>query len=196
MIGIRLLACLLGCLALQACGEVIVFGHQVREGGGESVPVTVAATDRPSREAARTVQAVTLEVVPSAAAKIEADHGFSRDALLETIRATLRSRGVLVADATGAAPSAVVSVVDFETHPTTNAIVFGFLPGAGSLSATVRVEGHAFDVIANAPLRAPANEPAAFPLAPLYRDVAERVADALAGTPGRADDVARSAVPR
>lgn len=147
-----------------------------------AAPSTAAPSEipQPSLAATRTVQDVLLVITPS----VVADPAIEAPALLETIRQTLRSRGVQTGTGTS---MATVTLSAFETHATSNAVVFGYLPGAGSLKANVSVVDGAgaelsrFDVAASAVLRAPASNTRAFALAPLYRDVADRIANQLAG---------------
>lgn len=183
--------CVCASFGVAGCADVVVFGRTVHEASPSAKAaepaLPAAATTTPSEAAAppgngaaartgRTVRALTLDG-PVAA-------GVDGAALLDELRATLRKRGVLVADA--AAPTASVTIDRFEAHATSNAIVLGHRPGAGSLSGHVQVADgtgaalRRFDVTASATLRAPAADPTSFVLKPLYEDLAARIAGELA----------------
>src|SRR5262245_7890417 len=72
---------------LAGCGEVVVFGHVVREAPGKTEPVAAAPPP-----AVHTLHAVNLTVAPEAKS---GDPSIAADALLDAIRTELRSRKLL-----------------------------------------------------------------------------------------------------
>ena len=165
---IRLLASLILCLALTGCGEVVVFGHVVRENPSKaeasaskaaaepaeprpateaaSSPVTEAAVPEPAAEtpataAAGSSAAPLLHAVNVTLSATSQAGGTSVDAaaLLDAIRTELRSRALLDEQNSSADRTAEVLIESATTHPTVNAVVFGRQPMAGTLTGELHV---------------------------------------------------------
>jgi hypothetical protein len=253
---IRLAVFLLGMALLAGCGEVIVFGHTVRERptsaskpeaqsdaapAQESAPAAeaadaagaaataaaadpaAAAADRADAAAtaataastsagstssqsrapatpshvAHAVKAVSIVVTPEAAAKVTGDASrFTADALLNAIKAELKSRKLLDEHDPHASGTAEIVVDGLATRPTTNAVLFGYRMLAGTLEGDIRVTGASDTdttgarIVAESRLTVSASGDDENPLGPLYRKFAVLAADRLAGIASRPVDPA------
>jgi hypothetical protein len=221
---------------LAGCGQVVVFGHVVRDGSissepkpqeepgsatapaadgtstrGEDSPASASgsasasavapsagprpAAKSPSLIATHAIRAVNLTVTPEAASKVTGDASrFSADALLDAIKAELKSRKLLDEQGAQASGTAEVIVDDLATRPTTNAVVFGYKMLAGTLEGDVRVTGMAGGdstgsrIVAQSKLTIAASGDDKNPLGPLYRRFAVLAADRLAGVTSQPQD--------
>ena len=196
------LALLVSLGLLAGCGEVIVFGHTVREGSSsahaktDASPVaqggaSQAVGETTTSPAVRIVKAVTLSLSPQASTRVAGDARFNADALREAINNELRARKLLDEREASDRPVAHISIDEFDVHPTTNAIVFGYIPSAGTLKGDVRVsdtggDEQTFRVEADSRFSI-AEKGEDNPLKPLYRRFANLVADRLDGTPPKSD---------
>jgi hypothetical protein len=236
---------------LAGCGQMIVFGHVVREGSGTIEPqpaspapasaaattvpaapatastspgratsvasasaapgqATTASSATPAEAAARAgtpaaaasssahaVKAVNLVITPEAAARATGDASrFTADALLDAIKAELRSRKLLDEHDPHAAGTAEVVVDGLGTRPTSNAILFGYKMLAGTLEGDIRVkavdgtESTGSRIVALSKLTLAAEGDDKNPLGPLYKRFAVLAADRLAGLESRSPDSA------
>jgi hypothetical protein len=148
------------------------------------------STPLPSKAAVipHVIKAVTITITAEAAAKVTGDASrFSADALLDAIKAELKSRKLLDEQDPHAAGTAEVIVDRLGTRPTTNAIVFGYKMLAGTLEGDVRVTGlpggesTGSRIVAESKLTVAASGDDKNPLGPLYKRFAVLTADRLAG---------------
>lgn len=195
---IRLLTALFVSLAmLTGCGEVVVFGHVVRENppnteGASSKPaaapnptVAASATSAPATDGSSAVllRAVHVTLLPESQA---GDSSVDAPALLDAIRTELRSRKLLD-EQNPAGGTAEVLIESATTRPTVNAVLFGYQPMAGTLIGELRLnsasgeERPASRIVAETRFTIAADSPDKNPLAPLYRRFAVLAADQLTG---------------
>ncbi len=172
---IRLLTALVLSLAtLTGCGEVVVFGHVVRE----NPPTTEAPASKPATERAAPsateaaapkpanatdpAQATLQTSAPDAGdlpatpllgavnvtlspASQAGDASLDAAALLDAIRTELRSRNLLDEQNPRAGGTAEVVIESATTRPTVNAVLFGYQPMAGTLTGELHVSGASGD---------------------------------------------------
>ena len=205
---------------LAGCGQVIVFGHVMREGnssvqpkeegsgsGGPApqatAPASAAASSPPPAKSpaiAHVVKAVNLTITPEASARVTGDASrFTADALLDAIKSELRSRKLLDEQSANASGTAEIVVDGLATRATTNAIVFGYKMLAGTLEGDIRVTGAGVEstgsrIVAESKLTIAASGDDKNPLGPLYRRFAVLAADRLAGVASAPKDP--SGIPR
>jgi hypothetical protein len=207
---------------LAGCGEVVVFGHVVREAPSKSetpapAPATVgkstdatpqtsafapaasSAEAHPVPAGAHLVQAVNLILSPEAQAS---NSNITADALLDAIRAELRSRKLLDEHNARGAGTAEILIDDASTRPTVNAVVFGYQMMAGTIVGDVRVSGASGEelpssrIVAESRLTVAADGSDKNPLGPLYRRFARLTADKLAGVTSQPDEPAADGASR
>lgn len=191
---------------VTGCGEVVVFGHVVREAPSKTDASAGAATpEGPSGASvqaalgsrAHVVQAVTLTLSPDAKA---GNASIASDALLDAIRTELRSRKLLDEHNPQATGTAEIVIDNATTRPTVNAVVFGYQMMAGTLTGDVRVNGASGEelptshIIAETRLSVAADGSDKNPLAPLYRRFAVLTADKLAGVVSKPNEPAADGV--
>jgi hypothetical protein len=185
---------------LLGCGEVVVFGHVVREAPpkGEPATSTPAAADDAARAtppdaprplpagspAAQPLHAVNLTLSPAVQA---GSSGVAADALMDAIRNELRSRNLLDEQNPQADGTAEILITEANLRPTVNAVVFGYRMMAGTLTGDLRVSGAsvgerpASRIVAESRLKIPEEGGDRQPLGPLYRRFAVLTADELTG---------------
>jgi hypothetical protein len=199
----------------SGCAGSVIFGHTGGESRSDSVtepasapnaapaPATAAGTNAapapataagtgaaPAPRVHREKQAVTavaLSFTPAAMDKIAADAEFKPAALLTEIQGELRARRLLDEAASGTTRVMAISVDDFATRDSSNAVVFGYKLGSGTLAANITIRDGGKDVrdfriqagsrIAGRPGGEDTN-----PLRPLYHRFAILAVDGLAGT--------------
>lgn len=212
-----LLLSLLTCGVISGCGrQVIVFGHTVAEGrepsqgkpvaennpAARSEPPAIATAQAPSKPAVLRVNSVTVELTSPVTTKAENDPRFKPEALLEAVQGELRSRELFDPQDPRTSGTAEVLIDDFGVRPTSNVVLFGYIPSAGTLSGSIRVrdargnELQNFRIVAETRLRIAASGDDGNPLELLYRRFANLAADSLAGTPSKSDDTSGNVVPR
>jgi hypothetical protein len=182
---------------LEGCGNVAVFGHTIGEGrtSSEAKTDSTPAAQDAAIPGARAVKAVTLVLTPQVAAKVADDSTFKKDALLDAIKAELRSRQLFDDTDSRATATAEISLDDFAVRPTSNAVVLGYIINDGTLSGELRVrDGDGKDlqrdrIEAKSKVTAAANRENPDFLVPLYRRFASVTGDWLAGTPSKPDTV-------
>jgi hypothetical protein len=206
---IRLLTLLIVPLAaLTGCGEVVVFGHVVREDPSKTEatvakPATDAAAPKPatatnsthaSRQtsapaaaglpAGHVLHAVNVTLSPASQA---GDSGVDAAALLDAIQTELRSRNLLDEQNPAADGTAEVLIENVTARPTVNAVVFGKQPMAGTLTGELRVSSTSGEelptsrIVAESRLTIADDGHDKNPLGPLYRRFAVLTADELTG---------------
>jgi hypothetical protein len=199
---------------LTGCGQVMVFGRVIGETRTQTetkveAPAMSLAADPappspplPSSPIVHRVKSVALTLNPQAASQATADPRFNTAALLEAIETELRSRKLLETHDPAASDKAEIRLSDFTTRSATNAVVFGYQLGSGSLTADIHVGDSPaagpdnFKVIAETRLAIAANGADKNPLGPLYRRFAVLTADRLAGTPSKPEEPDRDLMPR
>jgi hypothetical protein len=189
---------------LAGCGEVIVFGHKVREAptapeekpAPTSAPSTSSASSTPSKPKsgaplspqAQVVSAVTLVLTPQLAEKVAKDPNFSAAALLDAIKRELQARRVLDETSSQGNGTAEVHLDEFELHPKSNAILFGYIINSGMLGGDIRLrdgdgkELTGFRIDAESQVSIAANGESTNPLKGLYHRFAVIMGDHLTGT--------------
>jgi hypothetical protein len=179
---------------------------------GVASPQQAAVNAQPAEQIGHTLKGVTVTFTPEARQKINADRRFKEDALVAAVENELRARHLLDPGATGAghtiadranADRAIEIVIDdFATRPATNAVVFGYLLGEGTLTGTIDVRGasgeqlQAFRIEADSRLATSADGTDEQPLRPLYRKFANLTVSNLSGAPRKSDDSTNTEVPR
>jgi hypothetical protein len=191
---------------LAGCGEVVVFGHTVREAPSKTATAPVASASPATGQTnssvavalptgAHVVQAVSLTLSPEAAKT--GNTSIATDALLAAIQTELRSRNLLDEHNPHAAGTAEILIDNATTRPTVNAVVFGYQVMAGTLEGDVRVSGASGEqlptakIVAESRLTVAADGSDKNPLGPLYRRFAVLTADKLAGIESKPDETAR-----
>jgi hypothetical protein len=147
------------------------------------------------------VGAVAISFTSQAKEKIAAEPRFKEGSLLAEVEGELRARKLLDGNSR-AGPMVEISIDDFTTRSATNAVLFGYHLGDGSLAADITVrdsggkEVRDFRIKANSRLATPASGEDANPLGSLYRRFAILVADNLAGSPSRSINSSDDEMPR
>jgi hypothetical protein len=205
----RLLASLILSLAtLTGCGEVVVFGHVVRESPPKAeAPVSKAATEPAAPKPANATDPThaTPQASATAAAELPAayllravnvtlspapqagDASVDAAALLDAIRTELRSRSLLDEQNSHAGGTAEVVIESATTRPAVNAVIFGYRPMAGTLTGELHVSSAGGDelpasrIVAESRVTIAEDGQNKNPLGPLYRRFAELMADKLTG---------------
>ena len=202
---LKLLPWLLLTLGLLAgCGQVVIFGHTVGDGRANSAsePASKPKGQATSTPAAHRVKAVTLALTPEATQKVAGDPRFKADALRDAVEGELRSRQLLDVQDPQASGTAEILIDDFAIRATSNAVVFGRIPSAGTLIGDIRIRdanGNALPadkISAEARMSLAANGNDKNPLQDLYRRFAVLVADNLAGIPSKSEDTSGNVIPR
>jgi hypothetical protein len=135
----------------------------------------------------RAVTSLSVSVTPAAAAKLTGDSTFTAAALEAAVSSELSSRKLLNAQDPRAAGALEITIEDLSTRPTSNAVLFGYQPMAGTLSGEMRVaDGRGadqarFKIVAQSRWSVAVNGEDKNPLKSLYRRFAELTADRLAG---------------
>jgi hypothetical protein len=128
-------------MTLSGCAGWVVFGHTI-EG---KQPVMAPAATQPPRAAepaspdAPLLRSVTVTFTPATQQKIAAEPQFQQATLLMAIETELRARKLLADNDPHARSTVEISIDDFATHPTSNAVVFGYILGTGALTGKVEV---------------------------------------------------------
>lgn len=214
------IASLLILAMLAGCGQVIVFGHVVGEDKPSAQPKPEGSATTPPQAAtpasasaagastpanaqlaarspvvAHAVKAVNLTVTPEAAARVTGDASrFTAEALLDAIKAELKSRKLLDEQDPQASGTAEVVVDRLATRATTNAVVFGYKMLAGTLEGDIRLTGIdggesiGSRIVAESKLTIAVSGEDKNPLGPLYRRFAVLAADRLAGVASKPQD--------
>jgi hypothetical protein len=153
-------------------------------------------------DSGRTVRAVSISFTSTAKEKIAAEPRFKEDSLLAEVEGELRARKLLDGGNSLTNPTVEISINDFTTRSTTNAVLFGYNMGAGALAADILVrdadgkEVRDFQINANSRLATRASGEDGNPLRSLYRRFAILVAENLAGSPSRSVKSSDGEMPR
>lgn len=147
------------------------------------------------------LQGVTVTLTSAAQEQAATDPRFKQDAVVAAVESELRARKLLAED--GVKPERTVTIVidDFATHPTSNAVIFGYVTSEGTLTGDVDVRAtsgqqlQAFQVTAKSRLVTRASGEDNQALHALYRKFAKLAVDKLSGT-SKPDDVTNSEAPR
>jgi hypothetical protein len=182
-------------MCLSGCAGWVVFGHTIQgpqPATAAQPPVATQPAPPPSAAAASPdtpmLKAVTLTFTPAAEQKIAAEPQFQQATLLTAIESELRARKLLDANDPHARGTAEISIDDFATRPASNAVVFGYILGTGTLSGNVSIhaaESNAFRdarITAQSHLAKPVSGDQANPFGPLYHRFAATTVDSLTGT--------------
>jgi hypothetical protein len=206
-------------MTLSGCAGWVVFGHTIEGKQPAAAPATTqppppapTATALPAAQPAPTTQAppathpaptlaaspdapmlktVTITFTPAAQQKIAAEPQFQQATLLTAIENELRAHKLLADNDPHARGTVEISIDDFATHPTSNAVVFGYMLGTGTLAGNIEV--HAADgkepkdarITAESRVAKSVNGGNANPFEPLYRRFATAAVNSLTGTPAQ-----------
>jgi hypothetical protein len=122
---------------------------------------------------------------PAAREKVAAEPQFKEDRLLATIEDELRAHKLFDDSDSRATGTLEVSIDDFATRPLSNAVVFGYVLGNGTLTGRIEVRntegGEPRDSRINAESRVekPVGAEQSNAFAPLYRKFADLTVDSL-----------------
>jgi hypothetical protein len=173
-------------MSLSGCAGWVVFGHTIQ---GPQPATTVQPPSAPSvLPDTPMLKAVTLTFTPAAQEKIASEPQFQQATLLTAIESELRAHRLLDANDPHARGTAEISIDDFATRPTSNAVVFGYILGTGTLSGNVAVHavpGNALRdarITAQSHLAKPVSDGQSNPFGPLYHRFAAATVDSLTGT--------------
>jgi len=204
--------------ALSGCAGSVIFGHTVGSGGSAAAPPAAAAPAVPSAAPIQprvqtspatlpitaaprlTVTAVTVAVTPAVRDQLAAEPRLKDSALLAAVNAELRARKLLGDPGSQSGRTLQISVDAFATRASSNAVLFGYIVGSGTLAGEVIVRDAAdvelrrFRVQAASRLMRSASGQDENPLGALYRRFANLAVDNLTGTPSKPDDT--DVVPR
>ena len=140
------------------------------------------------------LKAVTITFTLAAQQKIAAEPQFQQTTLLTAIENELRAHMLLADNDPHARGTVEISIDDFATHPTSNAVVFGYILSTGTLTGNLEV--HAADgkeskdtrITAESRVAKSVNDGHANPFEPLYRRFATATVNSLTGTPAQPDE--------
>ncbi len=195
-------------MMLSGCAGWVVFGHTIQGHQPATAPQPPPATQvstiqsapsqapvatqppspPPASPDAPLLKAVTITFTPTAQQKIASEPQFQQAALLSAIESELRAHKLLDANDPRARGTADISIDDFATRPASNAVVFGYILGTGTLSGNVSIhaaESNAFRdarLTAQSHLAKPVSDAQANPFGPLYHRFAAATVDSLTGT--------------
>jgi hypothetical protein len=198
-------------MSLSGCAGWVVFGHTIQgpqpATAAQPPPTTQVPTPQPTPAQAPVatqplaaqpappaspetpiLKAVTLTFTPAAQQKIAAEPQFQQATLLTAIESELRAHKLLDTNDPHARGTAEISIDDFTTRPTSNAVVFGYILGTGTLSGNVAVHAVAGNTLRDARITAqshlakPVSDGQANPFDPLFHRFATATVDSLTGT--------------
>ena len=189
---------------LSGCAGWVVFGHTIQVDRSAATAAPSSAASPPSSApptppaagapAAPLLKAVTVTFSLAAQKKLAAEPQFNQATLLTTIETELRAHKLLDAADPCASGSLHISIDDFKNEPTSNAVVFGYILGTGTLTGNMEVRAgagkHTKDTRVSAESRVTRSVTGGEtnPFAPLYHRFAAATVNSLTGTPGRTDD--------
>jgi hypothetical protein len=131
------------------------------------------------------LKAVTVTFTPAARDRIAAEPRFTQDGLLAAIEADLRAHKLLDDSDPRASGTLKISIDGFATRPLSNAVVFGYLLGNGTLTGNIEVHATEGKDLPDARIKAesrvdkPVSDGQANPYGPLYRRFADLTVDTL-----------------
>jgi hypothetical protein len=150
-------------------------------------PATQPAPTSPTSPDAPLLKAVTVTFTPAAQQKIAAEPQFQQAMLLTTIENDLHAHNLLAANDPHARGTLEISIDDFATRSTSNAVVFGYILGTGTLTANMEMRTAAGEdpkdtrVTAESRVAKSVNGGQANPFEPLYRRFAAATVNSLTG---------------
>jgi hypothetical protein len=168
---------------LSGCAGWVVFGHTIE---GDH-PATITS-DAPL------LKAVSVTFTPGAQQELATEPQFNQATLLTAIEAELRAHKLLDASDPHARGSLHISIDDFGNKPTSNAVVFGYILGTGTLTGNMEVRAAADKDPKDARITAESrviksvSGGQANPFAPLYHRFAAATVNSLTGTPEQPDE--------
>jgi hypothetical protein len=174
-------------MMLSGCAGWVVFGHTIEGKPPVVAPAAEPAPTSPVSPDAPLLKAVTVTFTPAARQKIAAEPQFQQAMLLTTIESDLRAHNLLAANDPHARGTLAISIDDFATHPTSNAVVFGYVLGTGTLTANMEMRAAAGEdpkdtrVTAESRVAKSVNGGRANPFGPLYRRFAAATVNSLTG---------------
>jgi hypothetical protein len=154
-------------------------------------PPPPTATAAPAVPLFRTVSVTFTTAVQQ---KLAVEPQFNQALLLTTIEAELRAHKLLDAADPRASNSLDISIDDFENKPTSNAVVFGYILGTGTLTGNMEVRAAAGEdtkdtrVSAESRVTTSVSGGHANPFAPLYHRFAAATVNSLTGEPAQRDE--------
>ena len=188
-------------MTLSGCAGWVVFGHTLEgkqpaaaPAASQAPPTTHPTPTSPASPDAPMLKAVTVTFTPAAQQKIAAEPQFQPATLLTAIENELRAHKLLADNDPHARATVEIAIDDFATHPTSNAVVFGYIMGTGTLTGNLEV--HAADgkepkdarITAESRVAKSVNDGRANPFEPLYRRFATATVNSLTGTPAQPDE--------
>lgn len=216
MRSLTLFAVAAALMTLSGCAGWVVFGHTIEGKQPAAAPATTqpppASQPPPAAQPATTANAlpavqpapapstsfdapmlktVTLTFTPAAQQEIAADPQFTQATLLIAIETELRAHKLLADHDPHARGTLEISIDDFAMRPTSNAVVFGYILGTGTLTGNIEV--HATDgeepkdarITAESRVAKSVSGGQANPFEPLYRRFAAATVNSLTGTPAQ-----------
>ena len=186
-------------MTLSGCAGWVVFGHTIEGKQPAAAPSTTQPLPESHQPApapstsfdAPMLKTVTVTFTPAAQQKIAAEAQFQQASLLIAIETELRAHKLLADHDPHARGTVEISIDDFATRPTSNAVVFGYILGTGTLTGNVEV--HVADgkepkdshITAESPVAKSVSGGQANPFGPLYRRFAAATVNSLTGTPAQ-----------
>jgi hypothetical protein len=186
-------------MTLSGCAGWVVFGHTIEGQRPQSSAVAPPAstTDHPyaaqpapepppvAVPSTRVLKSVTVSFTPAAREKIAAEPQFKEDRLLAVIESELRAHKLFDDSDSHATGTLEVSIDDFATRPLSNAVVFGYVLGNGTLAGHIEV--HNADgkgprdsrINAGSRVEKPISAEQSNAFGPLYRKFADLTVDSL-----------------
>ncbi len=186
-------------MTLSGCAGWVVFGHTIE---GQRPPTSAVvppapATDHPYAEqqppspppvavpSARMLKSVSVTFTPAARRKIAAEPQFKEDRLLAILQDELRAHRLYDDSDSHATGTLEVSIDDFATRPLSNAVVFGYVLGNGTLTGHIDVRNVAGNIPRDSRIDAesrvekPVNAEQSNAFGPLFRKFADLTVDSL-----------------
>ncbi len=188
-------------MTLSGCAGWVVFGHTI-EGQRPATSAVVPpapTTDHPyaappppspppvAVPSARLLKSVTVTFTPAAREKIAAEPQFKEDRLLMAIEDELRAHKLYDDGDSHATGTLEVSIDDFATRPLSNAVVFGYVLGNGTLTGHIEVRNAAGKgprdsrINAESRVEKPVSAEQSNAFGPLFRKFADLTVDSLNG---------------
>jgi hypothetical protein len=185
-------------MTLSGCAGWVVFGHTIEgERPKSAVAPPASTTDHPyagqptptpapvAVPPTRMLKSVTVSFTPAAREKIAAEPQFKEDRLLAVIESELRAHKLFDDSDSRATGTLEVSIDDFATRPLSNAVVFGYVLGNGTLAG--HIELHNADgngprhsrINAESRVEKPVSTEPSNAFGPLYRKFADLTVDSL-----------------
>jgi len=194
-------------MTLSGCAGWVVFGHTIEGKPPAAAPATAVALPAaqpnpaaqpapisPASPDAPLLKAVTVTFTPAALQKIAAEPQFQQSTLLLAIETELRAHQILAVNDPHARGTLEISIDDFATRPTSNAVVFGYILGTDTLTANMAMraatgkEPKDTRITAESHMAKSVSGGQANPFEPLYRRFAAATVNSLTGTTAQAND--------